>query len=415
MDIKEIAKKIENEGGRLYLVGGAVRDELLGMEPHDRDYCVQGIDVETFNRLFPDAFLAGKDFAVFRMEDCEFAFARSEKKVSEGYKGFEIHTSKDVSIEEDLKRRDITINSIAKDVLTEEVIDPFNGKKDLEDGIIRHTSEAFSEDPLRAYRAARFASKFNFCIADDTLTMMAKQRKELATITPERVFEELRKSLESKKPSVFFRVLNQTRLLSVHFPELRALVGQTQPEKYHPEGDAFEHTMVVLDKVAKETNDTSVRFAALVHDLGKGVTPKEELPHHIGHEEKGVEIISQMCDRLRIPTLWKKKGMQTSKYHMLASISNTMRPYKQAVLFNNIARSAIGLDDLEIIVQADNMVEDRKIFKFSKVAKEALASFSGKDLIEEGITPETIGIEQFWHKIYEKQAEKIKTLEKEEQ
>lgn len=280
MNILEIAKKIEDNGGRLYLVGGAVRDSLLNRPISDEDYCVVGIEKELFLKLFPESFPRGKSFEVFDIEGKEFALARTEKKIGKGHKEFEITTGKEIAIEEDLKRRDLSINSIAKDVLTNEIIDPFGGAEDIKNKIIRATSKAFEEDPLRVYRAARFASEFEFTVEKSTIKMMNKLKSELKTLSKERVFSEFRKALNATKPSIFFNVLKDADVLDVHFKEIYDLIGSLQPIEHHPEGDSYNHTMLALDNSVELTNDLAVRYSVLVHDLGKGLTPKEMYPHH---------------------------------------------------------------------------------------------------------------------------------------
>lgn len=410
MDDKKIAQTIKNAGGRLYLVGGAVRDEIMKREAHDKDYCVVGLDLGEFIKLFPKARIIGNDFPVFLMEGFEFALARTEKKVSQGYKGFEIYTSKDIKIEEDLKRRDITINAMAKDVLTSKIIDPFNAKEDIINRKIRHVSKSFSEDPLRVYRVARFAAKYNFDVDKDTIKYMNMLKNELFSITSDRIFLELRKALSTDTPSKFFETLKQANVLDVHFKEINDLIGVIQPEKYHPEGDVFNHTMIVLDKVSKYTQDESVRFAALVHDLGKAKTPKEMLPRHIGHDTAGEALVRDISNRITLPKKWKQKGKEVAKYHMIAANYKKMRPYKQAIFFNQISKSKIGLQDLEIIVNADDMLNRPKV-EFAKLANEVLKKVNGDTLRKEGITFEKYGKDMFIHKLLEKQAKLIKEKE----
>lgn len=403
----EIARKIEEKGGRLYLVGGAVRDKIMGSVAQDKDYCVTGLDAEEFMMLFPGAQVIGKDFPVFMLDGCEFALARKERKVASGYKGFKIETSKDLTIEKDLKRRDITINAIAKDVLTGKIIDPFCGIEDIKKKKIKHISKSFVEDPLRVYRVARFAAKLNFEVDKDTLCLMNSLKDELNTITPERIFVELEKALSTNYPSLFFKVLNDAKVLDVHFKEIYDLIGVPQPLKYHPEGDVFNHTMIVLDKVATKTKDTYVRFSALVHDLGKARTPAGILPQHIGHEILGVELVENLSNRLKLPNKWKKAAKEVSKYHMKAGICTTMRPYKQAQFYNLLNRSTIGIENMKIITDADDMLNRPKI-DYVKIAKEALQRVTGKDLIKEGYTPEKMGKKSFIELLYSKQAEIIK-------
>lgn len=278
--MQEIAKKIEKAGGRLYLVGGALRDKLLHIEKEDEDYCVTGLSLEKFQALFPDSKIQGKDFPVFILNQKEIALARKERKIGKGHKAFSFLTDETITIEQDLARRDITINSMAQDVLTKKVIDPFGGQNDLKRRIIRKTTDAFSEDPLRVYRVARFAATLGFSVEQGTLKMMENLKEELNSLSKERVFVEFKKALASQKPSIFFEVLKKANILNVHFEEIANLIGQIQPEKYHPEGDSYKHTLIVVDHSSEVTKDLAIRFSCLVHDLGKGVTKKEMLPHH---------------------------------------------------------------------------------------------------------------------------------------
>ncbi len=316
MKIKKIAELIEKSGGRLYLVGGAVRDSLLNRPLYDEDYCVVGIDKNKFVELFPNAISRGKSFEVFDLEGYEFALARTEKKIGKGHKNFEIITNKNITIEEDLKRRDISINAIAKDVLTNKIIDPFNGTSDIKNRIIRAIGDSFLEDPLRVYRVARFASELDFKVEENTIKLMNKLKDELSTLSKERVFVEFKKALSSDKPSRFFNVLKEADVLDVHFKEIYDLIGSVQPLKYHPEGDSYNHTMIAVDNSVQLTNDLLIRYSALVHDLGKGLTPKEMYPHHHGHAEKGVEPVRNLSNRIGVPTNWKKAGIVSSKEHM---------------------------------------------------------------------------------------------------
>lgn len=316
MTVIEIAKRIEQAGGRLYKVGGAVRNKILNIPIKDEDFCVTGISKDEFLEIFPEARYQGKIFEVFILEKKEFAMARTEEKRGIGHKEFIIQTNTKITIEEDLKRRDITINSIAEDVLTGEIIDPFNGKQDIKNKKINAVSEAFCEDPLRVYRAARFAAELEFDVEENTLEMMKSLRDELLTLSKERVFEELRKALKANRPSIFFEVLRKAKVLDVHYKEIYDLIGAQQPEKYHPEGDSYNHTMIALDNSAKITKDEKIRFCTLVHDLGKGRTPKEMYPHHYGHEEKGVEPLRELARRIGIPNDWKESAVTSIKEHM---------------------------------------------------------------------------------------------------
>ncbi len=316
MDIEKIANIIKQNGGNTYLVGGAVRDAILNKSIKDEDYCITGISADKFIKLFPNAHVRGKSFEVFDLENKEFALARKETKIGKGHKEFEVETNEQITIEEDLRRRDITINSIAQDVLTKEIIDPFGGQKDLENRIIRATSEKFSEDPLRVYRVARMAAILDFEVSKETINLMYKLRDELNTLSKERVFVEFRKALEADRPSKFFEILKEANVLDVHFKEVYDLIGAVQPIKYHPEGDSYNHTMLTLDNSAKLTENTKIRFCALVHDLGKGRTPKEMYPHHYNHEQRGVAPLKDLCKTLGCPNEWEKCGKTAVLEHM---------------------------------------------------------------------------------------------------
>lgn len=405
-DIIKLAKIIKENNGTLYLVGGCVRDTMLNLPVHDLDFCVTGVSFVKFKELFPQSKIIGKDFPVFLLNSHEFALARTERKISHGHLGFEITSNENITIEEDLKRRDITINAIAKNVLTGEIIDPFNGTCDLQKGIIRHVSNAFSEDPLRVYRAARFAAKFNFEIDSTTLELMKSLKKELNSLSRERVFIELKKALQTATPSVFFNVLKQANLLDVHFKEIYNLIDVPQPQKYHPEGDVYNHTMIVLDKVSKFTNDEITRFCALTHDFGKACTPKEILPRHLNHEIFGTEIIQNFCNRLRMPTIWKKKALATCKYHMKAGICKDMRPNKLAKFINEINKAGI-LKELNIISNADDMLNREKL-QFDILGEKMLKNINGNLLKKENITVKSVGIEKYNQLLLEKQAEFLK-------
>lgn len=399
MEILEIANKIKQNGGTLYLVGGAVRDELLGKKVHDEDYCVQGIDASQFEELFPNAFKRGKFFGVYDIDGKEFALARKETKSGEGHKEFDIITGKQISIEEDLARRDITINSIAKEVLTGKVIDPYGGMQDLENKIIRATTNAFKEDPLRVYRVARFASSLKFTVDEKTLKMMNELKEELQTLSAERVFDEFRKALASNKPSIFFEVLKKADVLDAHFKEIYDLIGSTQPEKYHPEGDSYNHTMIVVDRAAELTEDLSIRFSALVHDLGKGITPKEMLPHHYGHDEKGVKLVENFARRLKIPNSWTKCGKVSAKEHMRGGIFNKMTPKKQVDFIERVSKSKLGLDGMKIVVLCDRWREEKpKDVVFDEIGKECIKQINGEYIKQKYNIKNTENIGEFLRK-----------------
>jgi len=353
MDIIEIANKINDAGGKLYLVGGAIRDRLIGRENYDEDYCVEGLSKEKFIKLFPQAKTRGKDFEVFDMENHEFALARTERKIGVGHKEFEIKADKNISIQEDLARRDITINSMAQDVLTEEMIDPYNGQEDIKNKVIKATTQAFAEDPLRAYRVARFAAELGFEVEEQTLRLMEQLKSELSNLSRERVFVEFKKALLTDEPSIFFNVLRKANILEVHFKEIYDLIGSLQPVEYHPEGDSYNHTMIVVDKAAELTDNVVIRFSALVHDLGKGVTPKTMYPHHYGHDEKGLELVKKLGYRLNLTQLWIKCAKTSAKEHMKGGIFYKMSISKKVDFIERVSKSRLGLHGLQIVVIAD--------------------------------------------------------------
>ena len=379
VEIKEIAIKIKNAGGKLYLVGGALRDEIMGRKIVDEDYCVVGISQNKFQEIFPNAIIRGKEFAVYDIDGKEFALARKEKKRGKGHKQFEIETNENIKIQEDLARRDITINSIAKDVLTGEIIDPYNGIKDIQNKIIKMTTNAFGEDPLRVYRVARFAATFEFSVEDETINVMNSLKQELEYLSVERVFNEFKKALLSKRPSVFFDVLRQADILDIHFKEIYDLIGKIQPEKYHPEGDSYNHTMMVVDYSTKLTQKPEIIYSCLVHDLGKGTTPEEILPHHYGHEERGEKLVEEIGKRLKIPKLWTACGKISAKEHMKGGRFYDMTPKKQVDFIEKVAKSRLGLEGMKIVVMCDKCRNNKfpDDINFDKVGRECIENING--------------------------------------
>ncbi|ENV5902522.1 multifunctional CCA addition/repair protein [Vibrio parahaemolyticus] len=303
---------------KVYLVGGAVRDTLLGIEPKDRDFAVTGASVED---MLNDGFVnVGKAFPVFLKDGCEYALARTEKKSGTGYHGFIPSTSPEISIEQDLFRRDLTINAIAQDLETGELIDPYGGKKDIEARLLRHVSTAFTEDPLRVLRVARFLARYahlGFTVAPETLYMMKKvvSSGELTTISPERIWSEIKGALETQSPHKFFLVLKKVGALKEILPEVDRLFGVRQRREYHPEVDTGIHVMMALQQSVKLTTCSVTRFGVLVHDLGKGLTPKDILPRHHMHEIRGVPLVDDICDRLRVPKKYRTFGKIASEFH----------------------------------------------------------------------------------------------------
>lgn len=303
----------------VYLVGGAVRDQLLGLEIQERDWVVTGATPAQMSEAGYRP--VGKDFPVFLHPDSkeEYALARTERKSGHGYAGFKFFTSPDTTLEQDLERRDLTINAIAK-AGDGTLIDPFKGQQDLQHRLLRHVSDAFVEDPLRVLRVARFAARFaalGFRVATETLELMRQiaASGELDYLVAERVWQETSKALATNRPEVYFQVLRDCNALASIMPELDRLFGVVQPAQHHPEIDTGIHTLMVLQQAALLSNQTRVRFAALVHDLGKGITPIEQLPQHIAHEHRGIGIIKDLCQRLRVPNDHRDLGLLCCHHH----------------------------------------------------------------------------------------------------
>ncbi|HQN64036.1 MAG TPA: multifunctional CCA addition/repair protein [Methylophilus sp.] len=300
-----------------FCVGGAVRDELLGLPVKDRDFVVVG---STPEQMLKAGFKpVGKDFPVFLHPDTheEYALARTERKTAKGYKGFVVHAASDVTLEQDLSRRDFTMNAIAK-AQDGSLIDPYGGQADIRAKMLRHVSEAFVEDPVRILRAARFLARFNdFKLAPETLDLMRQMVAdgEVDALVPERVWQELSRGLMEAKPSRMFETLRACGALQRIFPELNALWGVPQPPQHHPEIDTGVHVMMVIDYAASQNFSLPVRFAALTHDLGKGATPKDILPRHIGHEARSVDLLKVVCKRLRVPNECRELAHIVAKFH----------------------------------------------------------------------------------------------------
>ena len=301
---------------KIYCVGGAVRDRLLGLAVQDRDWVVVG---STPEQMVAQGFQpVGKDFPVFLHPETheEYALARTERKTARGYQGFAVYAAPDVTLEQDLLRRDFTINAIAEDT-DGRLIDPHNGVADLRAGILRHVSAAFGEDPVRILRAARFAARFGFAIAPETLELMRGMvdNGEVDALVAERVWQELARGLMEKMPSRFFETLRSCGALAKIIPEVDALFGVPQPEKYHPEIDCGIHTLLVVDDAAQHDYTLETRYAALTHDLGKGNTPKDILPRHTGHELRSVELVKQLSERLRASGECRDLALLAARYH----------------------------------------------------------------------------------------------------
>lgn len=315
---------------QVYLVGGAVRDALLGLDVVERDWVVVGSTREELLRLRYRE--VGRDFPVFLHPDSheEYALARLERKVAPGYRGFTVEFGPEVTLEEDLARRDLTINAIAQSS-DGALLDPYGGKRDLDARMLRHVSPAFVEDPVRVLRVARFAARFaplGFQVAPETQELMRAmvERHEVDSLVAERVWQETEKALRQPKASEFFKVLRACGALQIIYPEIDALFGVPQPAQWHPEIDTGLHTMMVLDQAALLSLDLKMRFAALVHDLGKGTTPREEWPSHRGHEERSVALIEALAERLRLPGDYRDLGVIVARFHGVVHRAFELRP-----------------------------------------------------------------------------------------
>ena len=323
-----------------YLVGGAVRDTLLGLPVKDRDWVVVGATPQEM--LDAGYQQVGRDFPVFLHPQSreEYALARTERKSGSGYTGFTCYAAPDVTLEQDLLRRDLTVNALAQDE-NGTIIDPFNGQQDLRQRILRHVSPAFNEDPLRVLRVARFAARYahlSFRIADETMTLMRDMTGagELAHLTPERVWKETESALRTRNPQVYFQVLRDCGALKVLFPEIDALFGVPAPAKWHPEIDTGIHTLMTVSMAAMLSPEVDVRFATLCHDLGKGLTPPALWPRHHGHGPAGVRLVEGLCQRLRVPNELRDLAKLVAEYHDLIHTFPVLQPKTIVKLFDSI-------------------------------------------------------------------------------
>ncbi|MFI4914811.1 MAG: multifunctional CCA addition/repair protein [Steroidobacterales bacterium] len=315
---------------QVYLVGGAVRDSLLGLPVTERDWVVVGATRDEQLRL--NYREVGRDFPVFLHPSTheEYALARLERKTAPGYRGFEFLFGPEVTLEQDLGRRDLTINAMARSA-DGTLIDPYGGRQDLDARILRHVSAAFIEDPVRVLRVARFAARFaamGFRIAAETLELMRAivARGELDALVAERVWQESEKALAMPQPGEFFRVLRECGALRVVYPEIDALFGVPQPAEWHPEIDTGVHALMVLQQATRLSDQTAVRFAALVHDLGKGSTPRAHWPRHHGHEERSVQLVESLAARLRLPADHRELAILAARYHGVVHRAFELRP-----------------------------------------------------------------------------------------
>lgn len=388
---------------QIYRVGGAVRDKLLNYPCHENDWVVVGSSPEEMVALGYRP--VGQDFPVFidPRSGEEYALARTERKSGVGYGGFTFHTSPDISLEDDLIRRDLTINAMAESA-DGTITDPYGGQQDLENKVLRHVSDAFAEDPLRVLRVARFAARYahlGFTLAPETLQLMCTivNRGEMTALVAERVWKETQRALCERSPDVFIETLKSCGALVVLLPEVEALFGIEQRADFHPEIDTGIHTLMALQQSALLTNKATIRFTVLVHDLGKAITPKEILPRHTGHEARGLPLVKQVCDRLKVPNQHRQLAMVVTEYHLMCHKSLEFKPENLLKLLTVIGalKSAEKLDDFLLCCMAD--AKGRKGLekqeyapnRYLREAREAAIAVQVTDLVANGIKGADIG------------------------
>jgi len=325
---------------QIYLVGGAVRDQLLGLPVRERDWVVVGATPHELEALGYRR--VGRDFPVYLHPETgeEYALARTERKTAPGYRGFEVHADPSVTLEEDLRRRDLTINAMAQSAAGE-LIDPAGGRSHLQARLLHHVSDAFREDPVRVLRVARFAARLHplgFIVAPATLALMRTMvgAGEVASLVPERVWQETASALAEPRPDVYLQVLRECGALAVIFPEVDALFGVPQPAQWHPEIDTGVHLLLALEAAARRSFSTEVRFAVLMHDLGKGTTPRAEWPRHTGHEQRGVELVIDLCQRLAVPNRFRDLAVAVTRNHGLCHRALELRPATLLALLESL-------------------------------------------------------------------------------
>jgi tRNA nucleotidyltransferase (CCA-adding enzyme) len=388
---------------KIYRVGGAVRDKLLNYFSDENDWLVVGATPEKMVEL---GFVpVGNDFPVFIKPDSgeEYALARTERKSGHGYGGFTFHAAADVSLEDDLVRRDLTINAMAED--DDGVLyDPYNGKADLDKKILRHVSDAFTEDPLRVLRVARFAARYDhlgFTIATETMELMTAiaSSGELEYLVAERVWKETERALGECSPDIYIEVLRQCGALDVLFPEVSRLFGVPQRADYHPEIDTGIHTLMALQQSVRLSDSSKIRFAVLVHDLGKGITPDHVLPSHRGHEARGVPLVNDVCDRFKVPSDVRQLALVVTEYHLMCHKAQELKPETIVNLLKGVGalKSRDRLEDFILCCEADARgrtgFEDREYpsSDYLRAAVDAISVISVADLVEAGIDGAEIG------------------------
>jgi tRNA nucleotidyltransferase (CCA-adding enzyme) len=387
----------------IYLVGGAVRDELLGYPVKEHDWVVVG--ARPSDLLSQGYQQVGKDFPVFLHPQTkeEYALARTERKQGHGYTGFDVDCKPNVTLEEDLLRRDLTVNAIARSD-SGDYIDPYNGRADIEAKVLRHVSEAFVEDPLRVLRTARFAARYahlGFTVASETIALMSKivSAGELQHLSIERVWVEMEKALSEQNPDVFFEVLRSCGALASLLPELEALFGVPQNAEHHPEIDTGVHTLMALQQAAALSPSTTVRFAALLHDLGKGTTPKTEWPRHIAHEVRGLKLVEAVCKRLAVPNQHRSLALLACEYHTHCHRALELRAKTLMKLFTatDALRRPERFEEFLLACEADSRGRlglEQRDYPQTNYLRNALASIqsiSAHQFADQGLVGKAIG------------------------
>ena len=388
-----------------YLVGGAVRDALLGLPVKEKDWVVIGTTPED---MAAAGYLpVGKDFPVFLHPQTkeEHALARTERKTARGYHGFSFYTGPEVTLDEDLIRRDLTVNAIAQDD-DGTLIDPYHGRRDLEQKILRHVSEAFAEDPVRILRLARFATRFaplGFVIAPETMALMRRmvEAGEADALVPERVWQETQRALMHDRPSTFFQTLRECGALARVMPELDALFGVPQPEQHHPEIDSGVHVLMVVDRAARIGAPVTVRFACLCHDFGKAISPAHKLPAHHGHEESGLPLVEKFCERLRVPAACRELALMVTRDHLNVHRAQELRPatllhlYERCDAFRKAERFEEFLLACECDARGRLGLEERAYPQpdYLRAGLKTANAVQVKDVIADGFTGPGIGDE----------------------
>ena len=388
---------------KIYRVGGAVRDKLLDYPSDENDWVVVGSSPEEMVELGYQP--VGQDFPVFinTKSGEEYALARTERKSGHGYQGFAFHTAPDVSLEDDLIRRDLTINAMAEGH-DGSIIDPHGGQQDLANKVLRHVSDAFTEDPLRVLRVARFAARYHhlgFSIAAETLQLMTEisASGELQHLVAERVWKETDRALCERSPDIYIQVLRDCGALALLFPEVEKLFGVAQRADYHPEVDTGIHILMSLQQAARLSDSSPIRFSVLVHDLGKGITPDHVLPSHSGHEARGLPLVKDVCDRLKVPNEHRQLAMVVTEFHLLCHKAFELKPETILKLLKAIGalKSSSRLDDFLTCCEADARgrtgFEDRDYpsSAYLREAREIVIKTDIADLVEAGISGAEIG------------------------